>query len=285
MATIDPYLSKAAGIFQMARIPNCFMMGFAVIIGEFMSLGSGLTFYPVVIGFLVGFVLVAGSMAINDVLDVEIDIINNPARPIPSGRVSRIEAAAFAAATIAIGLFLASTLSLPNVLIASVAVALMLYYNRFGKKTGLPGNAVVSANLAIPFLFGGAIGGFNTTLLVFALLAFLAGMGREIIKGVADVVGDSKRGVRTLAVTRGLAFASRTGALFLVLAVFLSAVPIAFGMVSWLYAPIVLVCDAGFLYSAYSMAKGPSSQNAVRSKNHALAWMLVGLVAFVAGGL
>jgi len=285
MAITDSRASKVAGILQVARIPNCFMMGFAVIIGEFMSLEFGLTFYPVVVGFLVGFVLVAGSMAINDILDVEIDIINNPARPIPSGRVSKIEAAVFAAAAIAVGLLLAMMLSLPNFFIASLAVLLMLYYNRFGKKTGLLGNAVVSTNLAIPFLFGGAIGGFNVTLLVFAFLAFLAGMGREIIKGVADVVGDSKRGVRTLAVTRGLAFASKTGAFFLVLAVFLSAVPIAFGMVSWVYAPIVLVCDAGFLFSAYSMSKDPSSQNAVRSKNHALVWMLLGLVAFIAGGL
>ena len=284
-AVREAHASKAAGFVEMARIPNCIMMGLAVIIGEFMSLGPMLTFYPVVTGFFVGFVLVAGSMAVNDILDIEIDAINNPARPIPSGRVSKTEASAFAAVTLVIGLLLAFMLSLLNLLIATFAVALMLYYNRFGKKTGLPGNAVVSANLAIPFIFGGAIGGVNMTLLIFAVLAFLAGMGREIIKGMADVAGDSRRGVRTLAVAKGPNVTSKAGALFLVLAVLLSAVPIAFGMVSWLYVPIVLVCDAGFLYSAYSIVKRPSPQNAVKSKNQALAWMLLGLIAFIAGGL
>ena len=275
---------KVSGFFEIARIPNCFMMGFAVIIGEFMSLGSAMPVYSAVVGFLVGFIIVAGSMAINDIVDSKIDAINNPSRPIPSGRVSKTEAAAFAAIAVVAGLLLAFALSVLNLLIASVAVGLMLYYNKFGKKTGLPGNAVVSANLAIPFIFGGAIGGVNATLYVFALLAFLAGMGREVIKGMADIAGDSKRGVRTLAVAKGLGIASKTGASFFVVAVLLSTIPIALRMVSWLYAPIVLVCDVGFLYSAYSIVKDPSPRNAVASKNQALVWMLLGLVAFIAGG-
>jgi len=273
-----------SGFVQIARIPNCFMMGFAVIVGEFMSLGIKVPINFAVVGFLVGFVIVAGSMAINDILDAEIDAINNPGRPIPSGRVSKVDAAIFAALMLTAGLALAFMLSITNFLIAAIAVGLMLYYNKFGKKTGLPGNAVVSANLAIPFIFGGAVGGINATLYVFATLSFLAGMGREIIKGMADVAGDSNRGVKTLAVTRGPRAASSAGALFFAAAVLLSAIPIALRMVSWLYLPLVLVCDLGFVYSAYSIVKDPSPENALRSKNQALVWMLLGLIAFIAGG-
>jgi geranylgeranylglycerol-phosphate geranylgeranyltransferase len=275
---------RASGFIEIARIPNCLMMGFAVIIGMFMSLGAAMPIYSSVVGFLVGFILVAGSMSINDILDAEIDTINNPSRPIPSGRVSKNEAAVFSGIALAAGLMLALMLSILNLLIAIVAVTLMLYYNRFGKKTGLLGNALVSANLAIPFIFGGAVGGITGTLYVFAVLAFLAGMGREVIKGMADIAGDSKRGVRTLAVTRGLSAASHVGALFFVAAVLLSTIPIALGMVSWLYVPIVTACDLGFLYSAYSIVKDASPQNALKSKNQALIWMLLGLIAFVAGG-
>jgi len=275
---------KMSGFFEIARIPNCFMMGFAVLVGEFMTYGPAMPAYSAMVGFLVGFSLVAGSMAVNDILDAEIDQINTPSRPIPSGRVSKTEAAAFATITLAVGLSLAFALSTVNLLIAILAVTLMFYYNRFGKKTGLPGNAAVSANLAIPFIFGGAVGGISSILYVFALIAFLAGMGREIIKGMADIVGDSKRGVRTLAVSKGLGIASKTGALFLVAAVLLSTIPIMLKMVSWLYVPIVLACDLGFLYSAYSIVKDPSPKNALRSKKHALVWMLLGLIAFIAGG-
>ena len=281
-----PMAEKASGLIEIARIPNCFMMGFAVIIGEYMSLGSAMSVYPAMIGFLVGFILVAGSMAVNDILDAEIDAVNNPGRPIPSRRVSRTEATVFAAVTLVAGLSLGFTLGIVCLVIAVVAVGLMLYYNRFGKKTGLLGNAVVSANLAIPFIFGGAVGGatVNLTLYVFAALAFLAGMGREIIKGMADVAGDSKRGVRTVASVKGLRVASKAGALFFVAAVLLSPIPVALKMVSWIYVPVVLVCDGGFLYSAYSVVKEPSPRNAVTSKNQALVWMLLGLVAFIAGG-
>jgi geranylgeranylglycerol-phosphate geranylgeranyltransferase len=275
---------KMSGFFEIARIPNCFMMGFAVLVGEFMTLGPAMPAYSAMVGFLVGFSLVAGSMAVNDILDAEIDQINTPSRPIPSGRVSKTEAAAFATITLAVGLSLAFALSTVNLLIAILAVTLMFYYNRFGKKTGLLGNAAVSANLAIPFIFGGAVGGISSILYVFALIAFLAGMGREVVKGMADIVGDSKRGVRTLAVSKGLGIASKTGALFFVVAVLLSVIPITLRMVSWLYVPIVLACDLGFLYSAYSIVKDPSMKNALRSKNHALVWMLLGLIAFIAGG-
>ena len=132
--------------------------------------------------------------------------------------------------------------------------------------------------------FGGAVSGISGILYIFALIAFMAGMGREVIKGMADIAGDSKRGVRTLAVSRGLDIAARTSALFFVVAVLLSTIPVASRMVSWPYIPIVLVCDLGFLYSSYSIVKNPSPQNALRSKKHALVWMLLGLVAFIAGG-
>jgi len=282
--TVPSNAGKVSGFFEIARIPNCIMMGFAVIVGEFMTLGPAMSAYPAIAGFLVGFSLVAGSMAINDILDAEIDRINSPSRPIPSGRVSKTGAAAFALIALVLGLSLAFALSAVNFLIAILAVSLMLYYNTSGKKTGLPGNAAVSANLAIPFIFGGAVGGVSSILYVFALIAFLAGMGREVIKGMADIVGDSKRGVRTLAVSKGLGIASRVGAAFFVVAVLLSAIPVVFKMVSWLYVPIVLVCDLGFLFSTYSIMKNPSIENALRSKNQALLWMLLGLIAFIAGG-
>ena len=109
-------------------------------------------------------------------------------------------------------------------------------------------------------------------------------MGREVIKGMADIAGDSKRGVRTIAVSKGLGAAGKTGALFFVAAVLLSVIPIALGTVSWLYLPIVSVCDIGFLYSSYSIVKNTSPENALRSKKQALVWMLLGLIAFIAGG-
>jgi geranylgeranylglycerol-phosphate geranylgeranyltransferase len=172
-----------------------------------------------------------------------------------------------------------------NFSIAVLAVILMLYYNRFGKRTGLLGNAVVSTTMAVPFIFGGAIGGIDSILWLFAMLAFLSGMGREIVKGMADVVGDRERGVNTLAVSKGLDVAAKVGALFFVLAVLLSAAPLILKLVAWIYAPIILACDLGFLYTSNSILRDPSSNNAMKSKKLALVWMLLGLLGFLAGGL
>ena len=36
---------KMSGVFEIARIPNCFMMGLAVLVGEFMTLGLATVSY------------------------------------------------------------------------------------------------------------------------------------------------------------------------------------------------------------------------------------------------
>ena len=64
---------------------------------------------------------------------------------------------------------------------------------------------MVSANVAVPFIYGGfAVESTSMfPLLIFALLAFLSSLGREVVKGIVDVPGDAAKGVRSIAVTRG----------------------------------------------------------------------------------
>ena len=63
------------------------MIGFAVIVGVAFASTRVLGFFlpHLFYGFITGFMLTAASMAINDYYDREIDAINEPNRPIPSG--------------------------------------------------------------------------------------------------------------------------------------------------------------------------------------------------------
>jgi len=278
-------VQKIVGLLTMMRLPNCVMIGFAVIVGEIISsviVPSRAAFY----GFMAGFFLLAASMVVNDYFDREIDLINEPKRPLPSGVVSRTEALSFAAILGSLGLLSASKTGIPTLLIALLSLVIMISYNARVKKTGLLGNVLVSTNVAIPFVYGGfAVASLNWSLAIFALLAFLSSVGREIVKGIVDVPGDKSRGVRSIAVTKGNAIAGKYGATLFLAAVALSALPLLFGLVTYYYIPLVVICDIGFVLTAYSILINPSPGNAKRSKKYVLLWMTFGLLAFVLGSL
>ncbi len=274
---------KTAAFIRMMRIPNCIMIGFAVIVGEAIAsqtVPANAAFY----GFMTGFLLLAASMVINDYFDREIDAVNQPNRPIPSGIVKPGEAISFAIILVSLGLLFAAYSGTWTLLIAILSVATMLLYNSRAKKLGRPGNALVSANVAVPFIYGGfAVGSPTWSLIIFASLAFISSMGREIMKGIVDVPGDTAKSVKSVAATLGSNRAARESAAFFLTAVVLSGLPIMMGLVSQYYVPLVTICDAGFLLTAYSISTDASPRNAKRNKNFVLAWMTFGLLAFVIG--
>ena len=285
---MQPYsspLKKAIGLLRMMRLPNCIMIGFAVVVGEALA-SQAVTARAALYGFMTGFLLLAASMILNDYFDREIDKINAPTRPLAAGIVKPAEAISFAVIVASLGMFFAENLGALPLLIAVTSIVIMILYNARVKKLGLIGNALVSTNVAIPFIFGGfAVGSPTWPLGIFALLAFLSSLGREIVKGIVDVAGDNARGVKTVAATKGNDGAAKLGAILFLSAVALSVLPLILGLVSVYYIPLVVICDVGFLLTAYSIKNDPSTRNAKRSKNFVLVWMTFGLLAFVFGAI
>jgi len=269
----------------MMRLPNCLMMGFAVVVGELIA-SQTVPVQAAFYGFGAGFFLLASSMVLNDYFDREIDAINQPQRPIPAGVVKGSEAVSFAIVLASIGMLFAAHSGVGTLLIGIISMILMIAYNSRIKKFGLLGNAFVSVNVAIPFVYGGfAVGSPSWPLGIFALLAFLSSMGREIVKGIVDVPGDTARGVKSVAATKGNSRAARMGAAMFLAAVALSALPVLLKIVSYYYIPLVAICDIGFLLTAYSITTAPSPRSALRNKKYVLVWMTFGLLAFVVGVL
>jgi geranylgeranylglycerol-phosphate geranylgeranyltransferase len=269
------------------------MMGFAVIVGEVVGLSSNGFHYTnldlskaAFYGFWAGFLLLAASMVLNDYFDREIDAINSPTKPLPSGAVNPSEALSLAIVLTSFGLLFAASTGPSTLLTALLSIVLMVAYNAKAKRFGLLGNGLVSVNMAIPFIYGGvAVRSLTWSLAIFATLAFLASLGREIMKGIVDVKGDAAKGIRSVAVTKGSTQAGKQSAVLFVSAVALSALPMLFGLVSILYLPLVAICDAGFLMTSYSITASPTPRNAKRDKNFVLLWMTFGLLAFVIGSL
>jgi geranylgeranylglycerol-phosphate geranylgeranyltransferase len=279
--------TRLAPFLTLIRIPNCIMIGLAVLVAETIGLGRLPSPEQAVFGFLTAFLLLAGTMVFNDIQDVQVDRVNSPDRPIPSGRVTVRQGYALSIIVSTLALISSLVLGVLTFLITLIALVLMAYYNTRGKRTGLLGNAVVSFNVALPFFFGGlAVNSLRPLLFIFFLLAFLANTAREVAKGIADVAGDSSKGIMTVAVTQGPKRAAMLAAEFFVVAVLLSFLaPVFDQKVSLFYYPGVVIADLGFLYSSYQLIRDPTATTVRKVKSQVLVWMLLGLVGFFMGGI
>ena len=277
----------ARGYLDLMRPVNCAMIGFAVVIGAFVSKPPSVNALQLGLGFLTGFFICAYSMGVNDVYDIEVDRVNRPDRPIPSGAVSIADATRLSYGVLAAGMACA-LLSL-NPLAVAIAAAyafLSWLYNSRAKKAGIAGNLIVASSLAIPFIYGGAVSGGSiggSLLLMMALTAFFSGVGREVVKAMADVEGDAKRNVNSVARSRGMKPAAGVGALFFVLAVATSWVPLLTGLANEAYAYGVVIPDVIFAYLAVAIVVRHEPASAYRVKRIALAGMTIGLLVFIGG--
>ena len=284
-------MSKPAALLRLMRPVNCVMMGFAVIVGAALATKSISTmardWQNSLYGFITGFMLTAASMAINDYYDREIDAVNEPNRPIPSGAVKPKEALAFSFALTAIGFIAALLTTLYSLITAVIAWVVFVAYTTIGKRSGLPGNFLVSICVAIPLVYGSIVATNAVQLNVsfFALIAFLSNTGREITKGIVDIKGDQSRHVKTLAVRYGEKSASVAATAFYLIAVLLSPVPIFLSLVSFWFIPLVAITDLGLVASSIMLLRDYSRDNARKIKNIVLLWLAVGLLAFVAGAV
>ena len=190
-------MSKAGGFVRLMRPLNCAMMGFAVLVGAVLVEPQLVVAHWlwIIYGFFTGFTLCAAAMAINDYYDRAIDAINEPNRPIPSGVVSPKEALTFVAVLSAVGFIFAYLVSVLCLAVAVASLIIVATYLTVGKRTGLPGNFLVSACVAIPFIYGSVtvVGTVGLNVVFFALMAFLSNTGREITKGIVDVKATKSR--------------------------------------------------------------------------------------------
>jgi geranylgeranylglycerol-phosphate geranylgeranyltransferase len=282
-------MNKIVGYLRLIRPVNCAMMGFAVIIGAALASSKALStsWQSLVYGFVTGFMLTAASMVINDYYDREIDAVNEPTRPIPNGAVKPKEALIFASILTVVGFSAAYLTNMFCLLVAIIAWIVFAAYTTVGKRSGLPGNLLVSTCVSIPFVYGSITiaGRAELNVLIFASMAFLSNTGREITKGIVDLQGDKLQNVKTLAVRYGEKKAAVVAVLFCLFAVLLSPLPNLLHSVSFWFIILVAMTDFGLVLSSIMLLKDYSRENARRIKRIILLWFIVGLLAFVADAL
>lgn len=283
---------KALALLSMIRPANSMMVGFAVVVGIAVSSHDYREVFTLtaLLGFLTGFLISSFSMVSNDIYDLETDKINQPHRPLPALIVSIHEAKLFALTLLILGLIVSAILGMITLSIASVFAFVGWYYNSRGKALGLLGNSLVALSLAIPYIYGAvSIGSFAINLgYLLAITSFFAGLGREVLKGIADVEGDRARNIKTVAISSGPGTARSVSAGFFIVAVMSSFLPIILGLLGqafWVYSILIGITDVLFVYLAFRVLVSMRDIDAQKCKTIALGGMMLGLVSYLVSGL
>lgn len=269
-----------AGLFTITRPVNAIAAGLTAVVAYLIATG---TLIPaVLLLFVVVTLVTAAGNVINDYFDVEIDRVNRPDRPIPSGQVRLPAARAYA-----VTLFLAGILVcfLTNDLCIAIAVInslLLIGYAARLKRTLLFGNITVSYLAASMFLFGGALGGLPGLLHVmpFAVMTFFAMLARELIKDAEDVEGDTTSRAVTIPIRYGIKATMLLALFCAVLGVLASLVPyMRWG--SW-YISGILPVDGIILFACIKavMCTTPSGVKVSGASTLLKAGMFSSLVVF-----
>lgn len=267
------------GYFTIIRPVNCLIAFFSVLVGTW--IGRHILFSPpFLIAAMIGFVVCAFGNVVNDLKDIEIDKINNPTRPLPSGRVDKKIVSLMAILFSVIALGFSIRLGGVPFIIVLVTMLLLLVYALYFKKT-FWGNFVVALLTGFSFLFGGAVAKNPVCFFPF-LFSLCIHYTREVIKDVIDIEGDRAVGVNSLPIVFGVERACHVGALSLGLLCILLPLPFIFKTLDVPYMAIVLIIAYPMIiYTILRLLKKPVKGELRTLSNLIKITMVVGLIAMI----
>jgi geranylgeranylglycerol-phosphate geranylgeranyltransferase len=194
-------MERIKGLYKLSRPLSSFSGVLAVILGGYVAQTG--EWLKVGLAGLAALLVAAAANAWNDYLDIEIDKINQPQRPLPAGLVSLSTARNFSIWTSAVALIIAYFISPTVFLIALFFILLLYLYSWKLKSTVLLGNATVAVTSAFSAVFGGIAAGNAAPSLWLAAIIGTGIMGREVLKTLADYEGDLREHCRTVATVWG----------------------------------------------------------------------------------
>jgi len=194
-------MEQIMGLYRISRPFTTLTGALAVVLGGYVA-GTG-EWFNVLLAVLATILVSASANAWNDYLDIEIDRINQPNRPLPSGQVSPRAAKWYSFGLAALSLMVAAFINLPSLLIVLSANLILYIYSLKLKSTVLLGNIIVAFTSAMSAVFGGvAAGNARPTIWLFSII-FVGILGREVLKTLADYEGDLSESVRTISTVWG----------------------------------------------------------------------------------
>ena len=265
------------------------MYALGVVVGVVVSAGLKFSLKHLVFGILTAVFCQASAFALNDYMDYEVDVANERLdRPLVRGDLSKRTALLLSVCLAPLGMLSAYMISVNAFLLAGIITLLGYAYDIKLKEFGIIGNLYIALSMCAPFIFGSVVATNTITpqVAVLSVIAFLSGVGREIMKGIEDVEGDALRNVRTVARVWGVEKASLLSSILFIVAVIMSFYPFLFVesyRFDLKYLIPVLVTDLILLKVSLNLLKRYDKEDIRKYRKETLVALSIGLVGFLLG--
>ena len=286
-------LKKLKAIWDLTRLEHGLIYAVSFVVSLIIAYHS-LSLDPVLVvaGVIAVVAAEMGAFALNDYFDVEVDRKNRRTdRPIVRGDISRREARMLAIVAFVVSIVASCFMgNLGALVVIVVLIWFGILYDYRLKEYGIWGNLYIAFTMAAPFLFSSMLFKGSPVLLLLSAIAFLVGLGREIMKGIMDVEGDALRDVRTVARVYGTKAAKYMAVALYLISVLLAPVPFVFNLDehyyhNLAYAVLAAIASLILLYVCVQLLRGHDRKTISQARQVTLIGMVVALVAFLAGAL
>jgi geranylgeranylglycerol-phosphate geranylgeranyltransferase len=276
---------KIGAVIQLFRPELPFAAGVCVVVGEIIALGKFPAVRELILGFACGFFISGSAIVLNDYFDLEVDRVNTPDRPLPSGAISPSEAIFLTVAASFTGLAASLAIGISAFILCVIFWLIGLLYNWKFKEAGLLGNLMVSSSVAITFILGGVTVGepWNKIVWIFGLMAFFIDLGEEIAGDAMDMEGDKKRNSKSIAIMRGKSFALAISSSLFGLVVLISFIPIVFKWLGISYLVMIFITDIIIIVFTTRLLKSKTPEEGRWSMRRIYLGALLVMLAFIIG--
>jgi len=289
-------MKKLKAIWELMRLEHGIMIAIAILVGSLIAEKTFPVFDKFMLAFFTALFLEASTFALNDYYDLEIDKKNKrDDRPLVRGDLSPKTALYLFTVFFPLGIVCSYFVNLTCFIIAIVTALFAILYDAYLKKIKLLGNFFIAYVMAIPFIFGGAavfkentfVINLSPAIFIVALIAFLAGAGREIMKDVMDFKGDKEEGVKSFPKYIGIKKSNFIAALFYISAILLSFLPFFieifdFYYLNYYYLTVVSITDI-LLFITVIKLIFDKDINIRYYRKFTLIALFIGLLAFLIG--
>jgi geranylgeranylglycerol-phosphate geranylgeranyltransferase len=221
------------------------------------------------LAFLFSFFIVGGTIVLNQYFDIDVDKINRPHRPIPSGRIKPRTVFAFAVGAYALSLLTSILLGPVYVAISLVAIFASIIYSHpshlVRKKSVIAQVTIINIGYTVlAFLIGWCV--YRPVSEIpwwFLVFLFVSDIGGVFAKDYRDLAGDKEHGYRTLPTMFGLRKAAQINAIIYVLPFFTLYFLGIFGMVSQRFMVLAAYCIISGVFAFSLLMSNKDGRNAL----------------------
>jgi len=263
-------------MLRIIRLPNLLLSFVAVLVGGWIGIGLKID-SNLIIGAIAGaFVAAFGNVA-NDIIDLPIDRINNPNRPLPSGAISITTAWILTILFLITPLVITFHLGVLPFAIVVLGSFLLYVYSRWLKLTPLA-NVTVAVIASLTFILGGVIMNNRFSLFLFPI-SVTYHFARELIKDIIDIEGDRLFGSKSIPIIVGSESARVIAISVIILFTILSFLPYSYGVVGSYYLYIIMILIPINIYIIMIII-----QNLLMAASRVMKWvMFIALLAVITG--